>query len=119
MSGLYLDPTLTKTARVHSADMLKKHYFAHNSANGKTSGKRLKDLGYDSRATDENIAWDSDGYSKPKSRFEDWMKSEGHKQNLLDKHFEQVGVGVVKGKPKKGSEEQTAYTVDFESKKKP
>ena len=46
------------------------------------------------------------------------MKSEGHKTNILDKNFEQVGVGVAKGKLKKGGEEETAYTVDYGSKKK-
>ncbi len=40
-----MDPTPMKTARDHSADMRKKHYFAYNSADGKTSGKHLKDLG--------------------------------------------------------------------------
>jgi len=115
---LCVDPILQRAARAHSADMLKKHYFGHNSPNGKTSGKRLKDLGYDWRATGENIAWGSGSYSKPESRFKAWMKSEGHKKNILDKNFEQVGIGVAKGKLAKGNEEATFYTVDFGSKKK-
>ena len=115
---LCVDPTLQKAARAHSADMLKKYYFAHNSPDGKTSGERLKDLGYDWRTTAENIAWGSGSYSKPESRFKAWLKSEGHKKNILDNNFEQVGVGVVKGKHKKGSEETSFYTVDFGSKKK-
>lgn len=115
---LCVEPTLQKAARAHSADMLKKHYFAHNSRDGKTSGERLKDLGYDWRATGENIAWGSGSYSNPESRFEAWLKSEGHKKNILDNNFEEVGVGVAKGKLKKDSEEATFYTVDFGSKKK-
>jgi uncharacterized protein YkwD len=115
---LCVDPTLQRAARAHSADMLRKHYFGHNSLDGKTGGKRLKDLGYDWRATGENIAWGSGSHSKPKSRFEAWLKSEGHRKNILDGNFEQVGVGVAQGKLKNGSEEATFYTVDFGSKKK-
>jgi len=118
LKQLCVDPILQKAARAHSADMIKKHYFAHNSPDGKTSGKRLKDLGYDWRATGENIAWGSGSYSKPESRFKAWMKSEGHKKNILNKNFEQVGIGVAKGKLAKGNEEATFYTVDFGSKKK-
>ena len=44
------------------------------------------------------------------------MKSDGHKKNILDKNFEQVGDGVAKGKHKKGDQEETVYTVDFGSK---
>ena len=118
LGQLCVDPTLQRAARAHSADMLKKHYFGHNSPDGKTSGKRLKESGYDWRATGENIAWGSGSYSKPKNRFVAWLKSEGHLKNILDKNFEEVGVGVVKGKLKNGSEEATFYTVDFGSKKK-
>jgi uncharacterized protein YkwD len=117
LKQLCVDPTLQKAARAHSAEMIKKGYFAHNSRDGKTSGERLKGLGYNWRATGENIAWGSGSYSEPKSRFEAWMKSDGHRENILDRTYEEVGVGVVKGKLKKGGEEETVYTVEFASKK--
>ena len=118
LEQLCVDPRLTKAARAHSADMLKKRYFGHNSFDGKSSAERVKDSGYDWRVTGENIAWGSGSFSNPKNRFEAWMKSEGHKNNILDKNFEQVGVGVAKRTLKKGGEEESIYTVDFGSKKK-
>jgi uncharacterized protein YkwD len=118
LDPLCVDPTLQKAARAHSTDMVKKDYFGHNSREGKTSAERLKGLGYNWRATGENIAWGSGSYSEPKSRFEAWMKSDGHRKNILDRKYEEVGVGVVKGKLKKGGEEETVYTVDFASKKR-
>ena len=115
---LCVDPTLQKVARAHSTDMLKNHYFAHNSPDGKTGGKRLKDLGYDWRATGENIAWGSGSDSKPESRFKDWLKSEGHKKNIFNGKYEEVGIGVASGQLKEGGQKETVYTVEFGSKKK-
>jgi uncharacterized protein YkwD len=118
LQPLCVDPTLQKAARAHSADMIKKDYFGHNSRDGKTSAERLKGLGYNWRATGENIAWGSGSYSEPKSRFEAWMKSEGHRRNILDRKYEEVGVGVAKGNLKKGGKGETVYTVEFASKKR-
>jgi uncharacterized protein YkwD len=60
-------------------------------------------LGYDWRATGENVVWGFDSYSKPKGCFEAWMKSEGYKQNLLDKNFEQVGGGALRATSRKAA----------------
>ena len=113
-----MEHTLQKAARPHSIAMVKEDYFAHNSRDGKTSGERLKGLGYNWRATGENLARGSGSFSEPKSRFEAWMKSDGHRKNILERKYEEVGVGVVKGKLKKGGEEETVYTVEFASKKR-
>lgn len=117
LEPLCVDPTLQKAARAHSKEMIKEGYFGHKSRKGETSGERLKRLGYDWRATGENLARGSGPLSKLKNRFEAWMKSERHKKNILDRNFEQVGVGVVSGDLKKdGRNKQTVYTVDFGSK---
>jgi uncharacterized protein YkwD len=119
LKELCVDPTLTRVAREHSKDMIKKGYFGHTSADGKSSAKRLKDSGYNWSATAENIAWGSGSYSNPKSRFKAWMESKGHKVNILNGKYEEVGIGATSGELlKKSGQEETVYTVDFGSKKK-
>ena len=119
LKELCVDPTLTRVAREHSKDMIKKGYFGHTSADGKSSAKRLKDSGYNWSATAENIAWGSGSYSNPKSRFKAWMESKGHKVNILNGKYEEVGIGAASGELlKKSGQEETVYTVDFGSKKK-
>ena len=118
LEELCVDPTLTKVARDHSKDMIKKGYFGHNSADGKASAKRLTDSSYNWSAMGENIAWGSGGYSNPESRFKAWMESKGHKVNILNGRYEEVGIGVASGELGEGSQEATFYTVDFGSKKK-
>ena len=118
LKPLCMDPTLTKAAREHSKDMIRRGYFGHNSPEGESSGERLRRLGYDWSATGENLAWGSGSFSIAKNRFQAWMRSEGHRLNIFSQKYEEVGVGVIKGKSRKGEKEQTFYTVDFGSEKK-
>ena len=118
LKPLCMDPRLTKAAREHSKDMSRRGYFGHNSPKGESNGERLRRLGYDWSTTGENLAWGSGSFSTAKNRFQAWMRSKGHRLNILSEKYEQVGVGVVKGKSRKGSKEQTFYTVDFGSEKK-
>lgn len=118
---LCVHPKLTKAARAHSQEMLDKDYFSHDSYNGETSAERLKRFGYTPRgysyyAIGENIAWGSGSSGSPDSIFEGWMNSSGHKANILNKNFRQIGIGAragsfdYKGTTYTGT---TMYTADF------
>lgn len=109
---LCVSATLTKAARAHSREMIDRDYFAHNSHNGETPAARLRRFGYDWRTYGENVAWGSGPYASPGSRFETWMKSTGHRTNILDKRFREIGVGTARG-TFKGNANATTYTVDF------
>lgn len=77
--------------------MLDKDYFAHNSFNGEPFSARLKRAGYAYRTAGENIAWGSGSYSTPENRFEGWLNSPGHKANILNKNFREIGIGARTG----------------------
>jgi uncharacterized protein YkwD len=57
--------------------------------------------------------------SKPEDRFKSWMNSSGHRRNILQRSFKEVGVGVESRESKKGSgdDKRTFYTVEFGTKK--
>lgn len=112
-----VQPTLTNAARAHSQEMLDKDYFSHNSYNGETFGARLKRFGYTSSGysyytVGENIAWGSGSYGSPDSIFKGWMNSTGHKANILNKNFREIGIGARTGTYKTYTG-ATMYTVDF------
>ena len=109
---LCVSATLTKAARAHSREMIARDYFAHNSRNGETPAARLRRFGYDWRAYGENVAWGSGPNASPGSRFGTWMKSAGHRTNILNNRFREIGVGTATG-TFKGNANATAYTVDF------
>jgi uncharacterized protein YkwD len=117
LPALCVQPTLTKAARAHSQEMLDKDYFSHDSYDGETFGARLKRFGYTSSGygyytVGENIAWGSGSYGSPDAVFKGWMNSAGHKANILNPKFREIGIGARTGTYKTYAG-ATMYTVDF------
>ena len=104
---LCVHPKLTKAARAHSSDMIKKDYFGHGNV-----GRRLKHFGYNWRVYGENIAGGTGRYARPGNTFRRWMNSSGHRANILDRRFREIGIGTATGNYK-GHRGYTMYTVDF------
>jgi uncharacterized protein YkwD len=93
------NPLLDKAAQKHAEDMLARGYFAHESPGGGTVRERAKEAGYDWREIGENIA---EGQRSVDEVMDGWMKSPGHRRNLLDPSFADIGIGVATGKGKDG-----------------
>jgi uncharacterized protein YkwD len=83
---------LTTSSRVHSTDMVRKNFFGHIGSDGSTFVVRAKRAGYTSPLS-ENIAW---GYRTPEIVVGAWMKSAGHRANILNCKAKAVGVGVYR-----------------------
>ena len=92
-SALRMDVHLRTAAREHSADMRVRHYFEHDSPDGKTPWDRIKAAGY-SQAGAENIAM---GYPTAQAVVTGWMNSPGHRANILNCSLKAVGIGVEYG----------------------
>jgi len=61
--------------------------------NAPTPATRLDYAGYDNWMTyGENIAF---GYSTAAAVMQAWMNSPGHRANILNPNFKEIGVGVV------------------------
>jgi uncharacterized protein YkwD len=84
---------LAAAALAHAEDMAALDYFAHQSADGRSPWDRLEASGYDYSAAGENIAA---GYPTPEAVMEGWMASPGHRANILDASFRELGVGHVR-----------------------
>lgn len=83
---------LSRVARYKSQDMKDNRYFAHNSPTYGSPGKMIRDFGISYRSYGENIA---QGYRTPQAVVDGWMNSSGHRQNILNPSFTQIGVGYV------------------------
>lgn len=122
-----VDPKLTEAAEFHSDEMISKgnncDYFdpAHRSydcASGRfyeDFAQRIERFDYPYRTVGENIAWGSGSLGSPENIMKSWMKSDGHRKNILNKNFREIGIGVVDGEYK-GYGNATMYTVDFGTK---
>ncbi|MFF3611460.1 sigma-70 family RNA polymerase sigma factor [Streptomyces sp. NPDC002580] len=88
------DPELEDAALDHSEDMDARDFFDHNNPDGVDPGERITAAGYRWSTYGENIAM---GQSTPQAVMESWMNSPGHRANILNCSFKNIGVGVHKG----------------------
>jgi uncharacterized protein YkwD len=107
LRALCVHPKLTRAARAHSAEMIRKDYFGHGNTGG-----RLKRYGYKWSTYGENIGWGPGSRGSPAAIFDGWMDSRGHRSNILAKKFQEVGIGTATD-TFKGHKNTTMYTVDF------
>jgi uncharacterized protein YkwD len=92
--ALAWNPLLGAVAQGHSADMAAHGYFSHNSQDGHSPFERMKDAGYAFRVAGENIAA---GQRTPADVVTGWMNSQGHRANILNCSFTELGVGYATG----------------------
>lgn len=90
LSGLELNDSLCAAALIKSRDMAENNYFSHTSPTFGSSFELLKSRGITYSHAGENIA---KGYSTPESVMNGWMNSSGHRANILNSSFTQLGVG--------------------------
>lgn len=90
---------LDKAAQRHAEDMLARGYFAHESPQKKTVRERAREAGYDWRTVGENIA---EGQFTVDEVMRTWMNSPGHRRNILDPDFKELGVGLALGRSGSG-----------------
>lgn len=83
---------LSRVARYKSQDMVDKRYFSHNSPTYGTPFQMIKAFGLSYRSAGENIAY---GQRTPQQVFDTWMNSSGHRANILNASYTQIGVGYV------------------------
>lgn len=91
---LKLNTDLNNAAQAHTTDMATNNYFSHNSQDGRTPFDRIEDAGYAYSAAAENIAA---GGTTAAGAMNQWMNSAGHKANILNCMYVELGVGYAKG----------------------
>lgn len=92
LKPLNMRDDLNKVAETKSADMVNKGYFSHQSPTYGSPFDMLKRFGISYRTAGENIA---QGQRTPGEVVDAWMKSPGHRQNILNSQFDSIGVGEV------------------------
>jgi uncharacterized protein YkwD len=110
--------TLDRAADDYAADMVKRRFFDHVSPGGGTMMDRIKAAGWapsGSWSAGENIAWGSGSLATPASIVDGWMHSAGHRANILNERFSQIGIGVAAGAPQGGIRGGGTYVTDFTS----
>ena len=88
LSSLTISDKLSKAADVRAVELVDK--FSHERPNGTKPWTAADEAGYKYSTIAENIAA---GYSSPQEVVDGWMNSDGHRKNILNSRFTQIGVG--------------------------
>jgi len=81
---------LSRVARYKSEDMANSHYFSHTSPTYGSPFLMIRNFGLSYRSAGENIAY---GQRTPAAVMDAWMNSSGHRANILNASYTQIGVG--------------------------
>jgi uncharacterized YkwD family protein len=92
LAPLKYNSQLAKVAAAKASDMRDNNYFSHTSPTYGSPFDMMKSFGIKYNAAGENIA---KGYRTPKAVMDGWMNSPGHKANILNGNFTEIGVGYV------------------------
>ena len=108
---------LARAARAHALDMVQRNYFSHTTPTGIDFVDRIMRQDYvnpgEGWTLGENLAWGSYQLATPRSIVRSWMHSPGHRANILNSRFREIGIGIVTGSPQAGTENAATYSTSF------
>lgn len=94
LKPLKINYSVSKVAQAKSEDMRDKNYFDHTSPTYGSPFEMLKSFGISYKTAGENIA---KGQKTAEAVVNAWMNSEGHRKNILNANYEEIGVGYATG----------------------
>lgn len=93
LSALAENSRLSEVAQAKAEDMMKNGYFSHISPTYGSPFEMMKTFGITYKSAGENIA---KGQKTPAAVMNGWMNSSGHRTNILNASYEQIGAGFCK-----------------------
>jgi uncharacterized protein YkwD len=117
LGALTENASLSRASLAFSQQMVAQSFFAHEAPDGTDLVARLTAVGYLGNtggdwSVGENIAWAQGSLSTPRSVMQAWMDSAGHRANILNASYAEIGLGTVQGVPQPG-QPGTTFTTDF------
>jgi uncharacterized protein YkwD len=95
LQPLARNAVLDAEAEQYACEMIYYDFFAHVNPVTRTDlAVRAAEFGYDYWMIGENLAA---GQTSPEQVVADWMASPGHRENMLQEQFTEVGVGLREG----------------------
>lgn len=102
LGNLTLNGALAQAAQAKADDMVARNYWSHTTPDGKEPWMFITNTGYQYLAAGENLAY---GFSTSSDAVTGWMNSPGHRANILNGKYQEVGFGIANGASYQGGEE--------------
>ncbi|HEV7884604.1 MAG TPA: CAP domain-containing protein [Solirubrobacteraceae bacterium] len=119
LSRLRHDGQLRKVAQGYSREMVRQRFFDHVGRDGSTLTGRVRGRttylrSVASWSLGENLYWGTGERGTPRESVDGWMHSPGHRHNILNPGFRDIGIGIAIGAPEDVDGEPAAtYTTEF------
>lgn len=94
LSPVSEDPRLNAAALEKAKNMFEENYWAHFSPSGKDPWGFINGAGYKFTYAGENLA---KSFYQSNDVVNAWMASRTHRENILNKHYQNIGIAVLEG----------------------
>lgn len=92
IGALALNGALDNAAQAKANDMAARDYWSHNTPDGQTPWTFMDAAGYKYQLAGENLAY---GFASAQDTLTGWMNSPGHRANILNGGYTEVGFGYI------------------------
>jgi uncharacterized protein YkwD len=117
LAPLAVNDQLGAAASAYAQDLVAGSYFSHTGRDGSDVRERIARTGYlpsdRSWRIGENLAWGTGALATPRSIVQAWMNSPGHRENILNSAYREIGIGVVVGNPAARDGAGATYATEF------
>jgi uncharacterized protein YkwD len=117
LAPLAVNDKLGAAASAFAQDLVAGSYFSHTGRDGSDVLDRIERTGYIDQdrgwRVGENLAWGTGALATPGSIMLAWMNSPGHRENILNPAYREVGIGVVPGNPANADGAGATYATEF------
>ena len=96
---LEVDRTLSRVAREHACALARQGTLSHDGPSRQSVGDRVKAAGKPFRMVGENLAWNQNAQDPVSSAMSGWLRSPGHRENILRPGFSETGIGICRRGP--------------------
>lgn len=97
---LRLNSSLNKSADRKSGDIVRCNDFSHQACGRDFAFWIYRFYPVDGRAYSigENLAWGSGNFRTPRNLMKGWLNSPGHRKNIINSSYREIGFGIRTGK---------------------
>lgn len=112
LSNLTLNESLNQAAQDKAEDMSSRGYWSHETPDGQQPWVFITSTGYQYKTAGENLAF---GFPTSKDTVIAWMNSPGHKANILNNSYSEVGFGIANSANYQGRGNETIVVAMYAS----
>jgi hypothetical protein len=112
LGGLTINQQLDSAAQAKANDMAARNYWSHDTPDGQSPWTFFTAAGYEYQTAGENLAY---GFDTSLNTVVAWMNSPGHRANILNNTYTEVGFGIANSPDYQGTGPETIVVAEYAS----